>query len=53
MITVKCTYSNGQTITTSMNGSLETANSYFVGQWFNLGSIEDNMQQCVKVELVN
>ncbi len=52
MITVKCTYSNGDTITTGINGTLETAKDYFLGNWFNIGSVEDNMQQCVNVELV-
>jgi hypothetical protein len=52
MITVKCTYSNNDTITTSINGSLKDAENYFLGNWFNIGSVEDNMQKCVKVELV-
>lgn len=53
MISIECTYSNGDVITTSINGTIETAKKYFVGQWFNLGSFEDNMQQCIKVELVS
>jgi hypothetical protein len=34
---------------TSVNGSLTDSeiNSYFVGKWFNLGHIEDNMQFCI------
>jgi len=52
MITVKCTYSNGDTITTSINGTLESAKDYFLGNIFNIGTLEDNIQQCVKVELI-
>ena len=52
MLTVKCFYSNGDTILTDINGTLETAKDYFLGRWFNIGSVEDNMQQCVKVELL-
>lgn len=57
MITVKCFYSNGDTITTDINGTLESAKNYFLGQWFNFGDTDikpyDDMQQCVKVEQVN
>jgi hypothetical protein len=52
MITVKCTYSNGQTTTTDINGTLEDARNYFLGQYINIGHIEDNVQQCVNVELI-
>lgn len=52
MITVKCTYANGETITTGINGTLETAKDYFLGQYINIGHIEDNVQQCINVELV-
>jgi hypothetical protein len=52
MITVKCTYTNGDTITTSINANMEEARTYFLGKWFNIGSVNDNMQQCVKVEEV-
>jgi hypothetical protein len=52
MITVKCTYANGTIITTRINATLEEAKLYYVGNYFNLGSESDNMQQCVKVEQV-
>lgn len=52
MITVKCFYSNGDTITTGINGTLETAKQYFLGQFINIGSYDDNVQQCIKVELL-
>lgn len=33
--------------TTNINGSITTIQDYFIGKWFNLGTIEDNMQQCI------
>ncbi|WP_180953868.1 hypothetical protein [Bacillus sp. M6-12] len=52
MITVKCYYENGDTITTGINATFEQAEDYFVGKVFNIGSVEDNMQTCTKIELV-
>lgn len=52
MVTVKCTYSNGVKLVTKINGTIEGAEHYFLGQWFNLGIIEDNIQQCIEVELI-
>jgi hypothetical protein len=52
MITVKCTYSNGDTIITRINASLEEAKDYFLHRWFNIGNGEqDNLQQCTEVDL--
>lgn len=55
MITVKCTYSNGDVIVTPINGTLESAKEYFLGQWFNFGDNDwkedDDMQRCIRVEL--
>jgi len=54
MITVKCTYANGETITTCINEDLEGAKEYFLNKYFNIGSSDfDNMQKCVNVELIN
>ena len=56
---IKVTYSNGQTISTSMAAHLaddEMLNYFKVGTWFNLGSdidsIEDNMQQVTQTEIL-
>lgn len=55
MITIKCYYSDGNTITTKINGTFEVAKEYFLGRWFNFGDTDtkpyDDMQQCVKIEL--
>lgn len=53
MLKVKCTYSNGDTVNTRINGTMETAKEYFLGNTFNIGTAEDNLQQCIKVEKVD
>lgn len=57
MITVKCTYANGDYIETEINATLEEAQKYFLNKCFNLGTgadgePEDNLQKCVAVEEV-
>lgn len=55
MICVKVTFSDGDTLTTSINGTLESAGAYYIGNWFNLGprgDQEDYMVKAVAVELV-
>ena len=49
---VDVTYSNGETISTSMAAGLtdEEIKEYFaVGRWFNIGVLEDNMQRVTKI----
>jgi hypothetical protein len=53
MIKVKCTYQDGNTVTTDINGILSDAANYFIGNYFNIGHIEDNVQKCVRVEQLN
>ena len=50
--TVKCTYENGDEIVTGINGTKEQVAEYFLNRVFNIGSVEDNMQKCVKVEFI-
>jgi hypothetical protein len=52
MIAVKCTYENGDTTITGINGTFEEAKEYFLNKIFNIGSVEDNLQKCVKVEKI-
>jgi hypothetical protein len=52
VITVICTYADGDTIITRFNGTLAEAQAYFVGKRFNIGSVEDNVQLCTGIELV-
>jgi hypothetical protein len=52
----RITYSDGSTSSTNMAAdvTLEDAEKYFIGQWFNLGmyGIKENMQTAVKVEVI-
>jgi len=53
---IKVTYSNGDTVTTSMSAKLtdEQMLEYFkVGNWFNIGSVTDNMQQVTNAEILS
>jgi hypothetical protein len=51
-ITVKCYYENGDTVTTDINATFKQAETYYVGKVFNLGSVNDDMQKCTKIELI-
>jgi len=55
MNSFKVTFSDGNTIQTGMNATLEEAEEYYVGTWFNFGDTEeqpkDKMVQAVKVEV--
>ena len=54
MKTVKVTWSDGDTMITDINGTMEEIRAYYVGKWFNLGGIynpcEDRMVQGMTVE---
>jgi hypothetical protein len=51
MITVRCTYGNGDTVDTRINLTFDEARAYFLGHRFNVGiGPSDNMQTCVSVE---
>jgi len=48
----KVTFSDGDTIETWMSGTKEEITAYYVGNKFNLGSVEDNIQTAVSVEFM-
>ncbi len=50
MISVKVTFQNGNSLTTSINTDLQGAKDYYINKFFNLGSVDDDMQKAVKVE---
>lgn len=47
------TYSNGQSIETEINGTVEDIERYYLGKVFNLGADEDNMQIALSVEFLD
>jgi hypothetical protein len=50
MITVKCTYENGDTVTTKINTTFKEAQWYFLNRYFQVGIGPDAMQKCVAIE---
>lgn len=52
MDAVKITFDDGQVIITDFNPNVsrEEIAKYYMNNWFNLGSIKDDMHKCVKVE---
>jgi hypothetical protein len=52
MIIVKCTYTNGDIIVTRFNGTFREAEAYFLDKAFNVGTVYDNIQKCLKVEQI-
>lgn len=52
MITVKCFYENGDSSITNMNCTFDEAKEYFMGKYFNIGTVNDNLQKCVKIQLI-
>ena len=56
MIAVTITYEDGSTISTNINGTIEEARAYYIGQAFNFGDTEehpaDRMVKAVAVDEV-
>jgi len=43
-------FENGDTVSTSVNGTEKEISDYYVGKMFNLGVVADNMQKCTHIE---
>lgn len=50
MTYVKCYFKNGDVIISKINGTIQDAEKYYVGNVFNIGSVVDNLQKCIKIE---
>ena len=50
MNTYKITFSDGDSLVTSMNATPEEAMAYYLGKEFNLGAERDRLVRCVSVE---
>lgn len=52
--TVKVTFDNGDEIITDFNAAIgrEEIAKYYMNNWFNLGSVSDDMHKAVKVEFL-
>lgn len=53
--TIKVTFDNGDTILSDFNAEVgrESMVKYYMGNWFNLGSVKDDIHKVVKVEFPN
>jgi hypothetical protein len=52
MKTIKVTFSNSDSLVTSINGTPEEISSYYIGQTFNLGVESDLLVRAVSVEFL-
>lgn len=52
MIAVKVIFADGDSIITRINATEAEARAYYVGNMFNLGSVRDNMQKCITLEVM-
>lgn len=52
MLTLKINWENGDTTCTRINATLEEARDYYVGHVFNLGTVTDDMQKCLSIEVL-
>lgn len=49
---VNVTFENGDVINTRINGCKDTITGYYLNNKFNIGSVEDNVQKAVSVDIV-
>ena len=48
--TIKVIFENGDYFYTKINGTQEEIEKYYLGKYFNVGTVNDNIQKCVRVE---
>lgn len=53
MRAIKVTFDNGNSLVTSIHGTDEEIRSYYLGNVFNLGAVEDELTTAIKVEFLN
>lgn len=54
MKTIRVSYSNGDFLVTSINGTKEEIEKYYLGNFFNIGRGEsDKMEKAIKVEFLD
>ena len=51
-MTVRVNFNNGDHLITRFNGTIEQAENYYVGNVFNIGSVQDDMQKAVSVRQI-
>jgi len=48
-ISIEVTFKNGKKLLTGINATLKEAQDYYIGNYFNLGRHDDDVQVAVKV----
>lgn len=50
--TVKVCFEDGDSLVTRINGTTEQIEQYYLNHTFNLGTSNDNLKKCVKIEFM-
>lgn len=50
---IKVIFEDGDFLYTTINGSKEDVRSYYIGKFFNCGTVKDDMKKCVDVEFLD
>ena len=53
MKNITVTYSTGDKIATSINGTVQTIMTYYLGKYFNIGTVSDKMARAVRIDFHN
>lgn len=53
MKTIKVIFENGNSLTTRINGTEDEIRAYYVGKVFNIGDVEDDLQEATGVEFLD
>lgn len=49
---VKAYFEDGDYVVTPVNGTVESIEQYYLNKYFNLGTVSDNMQRCIRLEFL-
>ena len=52
MTTIKVIFENDDYLYTKINGTREEIEEYYIGNIFNIGVVNDNLQKCVSIEFI-
>lgn len=49
---IKVFFENGDSFITGINGTVKEIKSYYIGNIFNIGCVDDNLQKAIKVDFL-
>lgn len=50
---IRVTFDSGDTLETEINGTHESIEKYYIGNYFNVGSVNDKIAKAVKVQFLD